>query len=111
MSNNTSTPDTHTSPALSSTLRPNTDAEIVDADAWVDAIFSVEEYDRKWMRKHDVNNDILEGRPSKHKLNVLVKHGAVFIDDELCVTYLSSRNPEVKKGVVSIPFISWKHDF
>ena len=101
-------PDTHASPALSRTLRPNLGAGIVNANAWVDGIFSSadgEAYDRDWISNHDVNNDILEGTPSKHKLNVLVKHGAVIVGDKLCVTYHASGNPTVIKGEASIPFV------
>lgn len=111
VSSNRSTPDPHESSALSGTLRPDSGARIVNVDTWVDEIFSAEAYDRNWMINHDVNSDILEGHPSKHKLNVLVKHGTVFVDDILCVTYHSSGRPTVIEGVVSIPFISWKQDF
>ena len=98
-------PDPHALSALPRTLRPNPGAGIVDAGAWMHGIFSSEEYDRDWMSKHNVNNDILEGTPSKHKLNALVKHGAVFVDDKLCVTYHSSGNPTVIEGAVSILLI------
>ena len=111
MSSTRSAPDPPASPALFGALRPNSGAGIVDANAWVDGIFSSADgaaYDRDWMSNHDVNNDILDGTPSKHKLNVLVKHGAVFVDDKLCVTYHASGNPTVIQGEVSIPLIPWK---
>ena len=110
VSSNKSAPVSHASSALSGTLRPNSGAGIVNADAWVDGIFSSADgdtYDRDWISKHNVNNDILEGVPSKHKLNVLVQHGAVFLDDKLCVTYHLSGNPTVIEGKVSIPLIRW----
>ena len=104
VSSSNSAPESHASSALSGTLRPN-------LGAWVDKIFSSADgdaYDRDWMSIHTVNNDILGGVPSKHKLNVLVKQRAVYIDDKLCVTYNSSGNPTVIKGEVSILLISWK---
>ena len=113
VSSNKSASESHASSALSGTLRPNSGAGIVNADAWVDGIFSSadgEAYDRDWMANHDVNNDILEGAPSKHKLNVLVKHRAVIVGDKLCVTYHSSGNPTVIEGEVSIPLIAWEQD-
>lgn len=107
VSSDESAPDPHTSSALSSTLRPNSSAGIVNANAWADRVFSSadgETYDRKWMLNHNVDKDILKGTPSKHKLNVLIKHGAVFVDDKLCATI-----PTVIEGQVSIPLISSKH--
>ena len=106
VSSNRPAPDPQAPSVLPGTLRPYSDAGIVDAGAWMHGIFSSEIYDRDWMSKHNVNDDILDGIPSKHKLNVLFKHGAVFVDDKLCVTYHSSGNPTVKEGEVSIPLIS-----
>ena len=110
VSSSKSAPESHTSSALSSTLSRNSDAGAVNVDDWVDKMFSSagEEYNREWMSIHNVNNDVLGGVPSKHKLNVLVKQRAVYIDDKLCVTYNSSGNSTVIKGEVSILLISWK---
>ena len=106
VSSSKSAPESNASNALPGTLRPNP----VNVDDWVDKMFSSagEAYNRDWMSNHDVNNDILGGVPSKHKLNVLVKHNAVFIDDKLCVTYHLNGNPTVIEGEVSILLISWK---
>ena len=113
MSSSRSAADPPASSAFSSTLRPNSGAGIVNANAWVDRIFSSadgEGYDRDWMSDHNVNNDVLEGTPSKHKLNVLVKNGAVIVGDKLCVTYHSSGNSIIIEGEVSIPLVSWTQD-
>ena len=86
------------SAASSSNLRRNSGTGIVNADAWVYGIFTSAEgkpYDRDWMSKHNVKGDILVGVPSKHKLNTLVRHGAVIVGDKLCVTYNSSGNPHI----------------
>ena len=107
VSSSKSAPESHASTALPGTLRPNP----VNVDDWVDKIFSSADgdaYNRDWMSIHNVNNDILGGVPSKHKLNVLVKQRAVYIDDKLCVTYNSSGNPTVIEGEVSILLISWR---
>ena len=59
-------------------------------------------YPRDWIRSHNINEDILKGVPSKHKLDLLVRHGAVVVGDKLCVTYHSSGIPVVKEGEVSL---------
>ena len=103
-SNNASAPVLSISATHSSTLRPNMGAEIGSVDAWVDGMFSSAHgnaYDRDWMSNHDVNDEILEGTPSKHKLNLLVRHGAVVVGDKLCVTYHSSGIPVIIRGEVS----------
>ena len=59
-----------------SSLGPST--RISSTDAWMDAVFSSadgESYDRDWIRIHNVNGSILEGTPSKHKLDLLVRLG------------------------------------
>lgn len=73
--------------------------------AWMDAIFSSADgnsYDRDWMKTHNVNDDILKGTPSKHKLDMLVRHGAVVVGDKLRVTYRSSGNPVIEEGEVRV---------
>lgn len=57
------------------------------------------------MSKHNVNGDILEGVPTKHKLNTLVRHGAVIVGDKLCVTYHSSGNPHIIEGELKFHFV------
>ena len=104
VSSNVSAPVLSASATPSSTLRPNLDAGIGSVDAWVDGIFSSAHgnaYDRDWMRNHNVDDEILEGIPSKHKLNLLVRHGAVVVGDKLCVTYHSSGTPVIIQGEVS----------
>ena len=102
-------PVTSVSVAWSSSLRPTQSARVVNVDAWVDGIFSLANghaYDRDWMDKHNVNDNILEGVPSKHKLDVLVRQGAVIVGDKLCVTYHLSGNPVVIEGQVSLDSIN-----
>ena len=74
-------------------------------DALADRIFSSTDgkpYDRDWIKTHNVKQDILKGIPSKHKLDLLVRHGAVVVGDKLCVTYNSSGNPVIIEGEVSL---------
>lgn len=90
---------------LASTLRPNSAAGVINPDAWVDGIFSSADgrpYDRDWISNHNVNDDILEGDPSKHKLDLLFRYGAIIPGDKLCVTYRSSGNPVIIEGEVSL---------
>lgn len=44
-------------------------------------------YDRDWMDRYNVNEDCLNGYPSKHKLDVLLRYGALRVGDRLCVAY------------------------
>ena len=73
----------------------------------MDAVFSSADgnpYVRDWISKHGLNEEILTEIPnSKHKLDLLVRHGAVVAGDKLCVTYHSSGSPVVIKGEVSSP--------
>lgn len=108
VSSNASAPVACVSAASFSKLRPTSGTGIVNADAWVCGIFASADgkpYDRDWMSKHNVNDDILEGVPSKHKLDALVRHGAVIVGDKLCVTYHSSGNPHTIEGEVKFHFI------
>ena len=98
-----------TSAALSSMLSPAPGSGIVDLEGWVDGIFSSangQAYNRDWISRHNVNEDILKGDPSKHKLDMLFRHGAVIVGDRLRVTYHSSGNPVVREGVVSTRSVS-----
>lgn len=76
-------------------------------EACFDGIFSSTDgnpydYDRDWIRVHNINKGILEGVPSKHKLDMLFRHHAVLVGDKLCVTYHSSGSPVIKEGEVSV---------
>ena len=105
VASNTPAPIPGASAALASMLRPNSHAGVIDADAWVDGIFSSADgrpYDRDWISNHNVNDDILKGDTSKHKLDLLVRYGAVIPGDKLCVTYRSSGNPVIVEGEVSL---------
>ena len=98
-----------TSAAPSSMLSPVPGSGIINLEGWVDAIFSSangQSYNRDWISRHNVNEDILKGDPSKHKLDMLFRHGAVIVGDRLRVTYHSSGNPVVREGVVSTRSIS-----
>ncbi|KAF6224567.1 hypothetical protein HO173_013007 [Letharia columbiana] len=57
-------------------------------------------YDREWMIKNSISEDGLNGAPSKHKLDLLVRYGAVKVGDRLCVTYHPDGGPVVKVGEV-----------
>ena len=61
-------------------------------------------YDRDWMKKYSISEDCLDGRQSKHKLDALLKQGAVKVGDKLCVTYHSDGGPVVKTGKVGSRF-------
>ena len=52
-----------------------------------------EPYNRDWMERYNVNEDCLNGHPSKHKLDVLLKYGAVKVGDRLCVEYHPDSGP------------------
>ena len=92
-------PSSRSSPAPS-TVAPGTDAQM-------DAVFTSAEgnpYDRDWMSNHGLNEEVLTVIPSsKHKLDLLVRHGAVVAGDKLCVTYHSNGSPVVIEGEVSSP--------
>ncbi|CAD6574457.1 MAG: hypothetical protein ASARMPREDX12_006595 [Alectoria sarmentosa] len=57
-------------------------------------------YDRDWMKKYSISEDCLDGCQSKHKLDALLRQGAVKVGDKLCVAYHSSGGPVVKTGEV-----------
>lgn len=59
-------------------------------------------YDREWMIKNSISEDGLNGAPSKHKLDLLVRYGAVKVGDRLCVTYHPDGGPVVKVGEVRL---------
>ena len=104
-STNTSASGRGASAALSSISRPKSSRDTIVTDDLVDRIFSSTDgkpYDRDWVKTHSVNQDILKGTPSKHKLDLLVRHGAVVAGDKLCVTYHSSGNPVIIEGEVSL---------
>lgn len=101
------TAPTHRAPVVVPSMPSSTGT--VDTDAWIDRIFSSAEgkpYDRNWISVHNVNEDILKGVPSKHKLDLLVRHGAVVVGDKLRVTYHSSGNPVTIDGEVSLQHAS-----
>ena len=60
-------------------------------------------YDRDWMDRYNVNEDCLNGYPSKHKLDVLLRYGAVRVGDRLSVTYHPDSGPVDRFGEVSSP--------
>ncbi|KAL9069024.1 MAG: hypothetical protein Q9161_005782 [Pseudevernia consocians] len=102
-STNTSASVRGASAALSEMSRQNSGGGIIVTDALADRIFSSTDgkpYDRDWIKTHNVKQDILKGIPSKHKLDLLVRHGAVVVGDKLCVTYNSSGNPVIIEGEV-----------
>ena len=62
-------------------------------------------YDRDWMSKYSINETCLTGPSSKHKLDVLVRYGAVKAGDKLCVPYHpDSSGPVVIVGEVGFLF-------
>ena len=95
------------STAVSRIPSPDSSTGAINSDTWMDQVFSSTDgkpYDRDWIRIHNVNKDMLEEIPSsKHKLDLLVRHGAVIVGDKLCVTYHSSGDPVVMEGEVSLP--------
>ena len=52
-----------------------------------------EPYNRDWMDRYNVSEDCLNGYPSKHKLDVLLRYGAVKVGDRLCVEYHPDSGP------------------
>ena len=93
------------SAAISSMTSSVSSTEGFNTSAWIDGIFSSVEgkpYDRDWMRVHNVEENKLKGVPSKHKLDQLVRHGAVVVGDKFCVTYHSSGDPVTLEGEVSL---------
>ena len=98
-----------TSAALSGMSMANSSTGTINTEAWVDGIFSLADgkpYDRDWIHTYNVKDDVLKGPPSKHKLDLLVRHGAVIVGDKLCVTYHSSGNPVTIEGEVSLQIAS-----
>lgn len=57
-------------------------------------------YDRAWMANYNINDDCLNGYTSKHKLDVLLRYGAINVGDRLCVAYHPDSGPVVKFGEV-----------
>lgn len=101
------------SAALSSKSSPNASTGSFSTDAEINGIFSSADgkpYDRDWITAYNVNEDILKGVPSKHKLDLLVRHGAVVVGDKLCVTYYLSGDPVVLEGEVSPPISFCRND-
>ena len=101
----TSAPVSGTSAAASSGSSPTPSTVAPGTIAQLDAVFSSAEgtpYDREWISNHGLNEEVLTEVPnSKHKLDLLVRHGAVVVGDKLCVTYHSSGSPVVVEGEVS----------
>ena len=62
-------------------------------------------YDRDWMERYNISDDCLNGPASKHRLDVIVKSGALKVGDKLCVTYHPAGGPVVGYGEVR-PFRS-----
>ena len=98
VASNTPAPVHGASAGLASTLRPDPAAGVINPDAWVDG----RPYDRDWISNHNVNDDILKGDSSKHKLDLLFRYGAIVPGDKLCVTYRSSGNPVIIEGEVRL---------
>ena len=96
-----------TSAATSSTSSPTPSTVAPGRVAQMDAVFASAEgnpYDRDWISNHGLNEEVLTEIPnSKHKLDLLVRHGAVVAGDKLCVTYHSNGSPVVIEGEVSSP--------
>lgn len=59
-------------------------------------------YDRDWMNKYGISEECLKGSRSKHRLQMMVRHGAIKVGDKLCVTYYPGRGPVVKVGKVCL---------
>lgn len=57
-------------------------------------------YDRDWMERYNISDDYLNGSVSKHRLDVIVNHGAVKVGDKLCVTYDPDGGPVAGFGEV-----------
>ena len=57
-------------------------------------------YDRKWLEKNDLDQSVLLFPTSKHKLDQLVRNGAVIIGDKLQIAYESAAGKVVKEGQV-----------
>lgn len=57
-------------------------------------------YDRDWMTKYNITEDCLEGPPSMHKVDVLLKYGAIKVGDKLCITYRSDGGTVANFGEV-----------
>ena len=103
----TSAPIRGTSAATSSRSSPIPITVAPGTVAQMDAVFASAEgnpYDRDWISNHGLNEEVLTEIPnSKHKLDLLVRHGAVVAGDKLCVIYHSNGSPVVIEGEVSSP--------
>ena len=101
---NKSTASASSTPVLQAPVKTPTNSNIdFSTNALIDAIFLSSDgkpYDRDWIRTHNVNDGILKGTPSKHKLDLLVRHGAVVVGDKLRVTYSWSEKPVIEEGQV-----------
>ena len=99
----------HSGIPSSSTSSSSSSKRTFDKDAWMGGIFSAaigKPYDRDWISANNVDAEILKGVPSKHKLDLLVRHGAVVVGDKLCVMYHVSGKPVVIEGEVSVQVLS-----
>ncbi len=89
ISTNKSAPVLGAPAASSSNLSFNSGTGSIDTDACIDGILSSavgRPYNRDWISENNVNEGVLRGIPSKHKLDLLVRHSAVVASDKLCVT-------------------------
>lgn len=59
-------------------------------------------YDRDWMTTYHIEATCLCTTPSKHKVDMLVRHGAVKVGDKLCVVYDTGAGPFTKVGEVRV---------
>lgn len=57
-------------------------------------------YDRDWMTKYNINEDCLNGPPGRHKIDVLLRYGAIKAGDKLCITYHPDGAPALRYGEV-----------
>lgn len=57
-------------------------------------------YDRDWMTKYNINEDCLNGPPSRHKVDVLLRYGAIKAGDKLCITYHPDGAPALRYGEI-----------
>lgn len=57
-------------------------------------------YDRNWIANNGVDEEVLTGWTSKHKLDLLVRHGAVVAGDKLRITYHGPQGAVTEEGTV-----------
>ena len=77
-------------------------------DDQLNEVFSSTErkpYDRHWIANHGIDTKVLEGWNSKHKLDLLVRHGAVVPGDKMRIYYIYPGGSVKKEGEVRITYI------